>query len=115
VLDALREELAGLLAAVTGAGDRDLADLERVVRDGVLAVGGRLLEAGLAARGTGKTGPRLGCPCGSAAGFEGYRPNFYLDSPAAFARGNYMRILQSWREHAPAGTVRWENEHGTGS
>ena len=74
VLDALRAELAGLLAAVTEAGGQDLADLERVVRDGVLAVGGRLLEAGLAARGTGKAGPRLACPCGGAAGFEGYRP-----------------------------------------
>jgi hypothetical protein len=74
VLDALREELAGLLAAVTVARDNDLANLERVVRDGVLALGGRRLEAGLAARGTGKAGPRLACPCGGAARFEGYRP-----------------------------------------
>jgi hypothetical protein len=74
VLDAVREELARLLAAVVAAEDPDLGAAERAVRDGVLAVGARLLAAGLAARGTGKAGPRVPCPCGGSARFEGYRP-----------------------------------------
>jgi hypothetical protein len=72
VLDAARGDLARVLAAVAEGGD--LADAERAAREGVLAVGARLLEAGLAARGAGKAGPRAPCPCGGAAGFEGYRP-----------------------------------------
>jgi hypothetical protein len=53
----------------------DLASAEQRVRAIVLAIGGRLLEAGLAARGAGKAGPRIscGCGCGCAATFEGYR------------------------------------------
>ena len=73
VLEAVREELAGLLAGLVEAAELDLGAAERRVRAGVLAVGARLLEAGLAARGTGKAGPRLPCPCGGAAALEGYR------------------------------------------
>jgi hypothetical protein len=39
----------------------------------VLAVGARLLAAGLAARGAGKAGPGVPCGCGGEAGFEGDR------------------------------------------
>ncbi len=74
VLDALRAELAALLEGLVGAPELDLGAAERAVRDGVLAVGARLLAAALAARGAGKAGPRLACPCGGRAGFEGYRP-----------------------------------------
>ena len=74
VLDALGAELARLLDAVVAAGDPDLGEAERTMRVGVLAVGGRLLAAGLAARGAGKAGPRVPCPCGAEAAFEGYRP-----------------------------------------
>jgi hypothetical protein len=74
VLDALRAELAGLLEGVAAAADPGLEAAERAVRDGVLAVGARLLAAGLAARGTGKAGPRSPCPCGGQAAFAGYRP-----------------------------------------
>ena len=73
VLAALQAEVAALLAWVAEEGP-DLAAAERRVRDGVLALGARLLAAGLAARGTGKAGPRVPCPCGGEAGFEGYRP-----------------------------------------
>jgi hypothetical protein len=52
----------------------DLERAEGTVRDGVLAIGARLLEAGLAARGTGKAGPRRPCSCGGVASCEGYRP-----------------------------------------
>jgi hypothetical protein len=74
VLEELGVELARLLAAAVGAEDPDLGAAERAVREGVLAVGAALLAAGLAARGTGKTGPRVPCPCGGAATCEGYRP-----------------------------------------
>jgi hypothetical protein len=74
VLDALGAEVAALLAWVAEAEEVDLANAERRVREGVLALGARLLEAGLAARGTGKAGPRLRCACGGTAAFEGYRP-----------------------------------------
>jgi hypothetical protein len=52
----------------------ELEQAEGAVRDGVLAIGARLLEAVCAARGRGKAGPRRPCVCGGAAGFEGYRP-----------------------------------------
>lgn len=74
VLEEARAELAALLEWVATAEGLDLAAAERAVRDGVAAVGARLLAAGLAARGTGKAGPREPCPCGGAAAFAGYRP-----------------------------------------
>jgi hypothetical protein len=57
-----------------GAEGIDLERAEEIVRDGVLAIGARLLAAGLAMRGTGKTGARRPCPCGGEASCEGYRP-----------------------------------------
>ena len=68
-LDALRV----LLDRVAGGDGVDLEATERLVREGVLAVGARVLEAGLAARGTGKDGVGQACACGGTAGFEGYR------------------------------------------
>ncbi|MGH2369942.1 MAG: ISKra4 family transposase [Chloroflexota bacterium] len=47
--------------------------MEGTVRDGVLAIGARLLAAVVAEQGPGKTGPRVTCACGSTARFEGYR------------------------------------------
>jgi hypothetical protein len=73
VLAAAQADVAGLLAGLIAATDLDLAAAERTVRDGMLALGGRVLAAGLAARGTGKDGPILVCPCGAAATCEGYR------------------------------------------
>ena len=73
VLAALGAELAALWTAVVNAEQLDLETAEGTVRDGVLAIGARLLEAGLAARGTGKAGARRPCPCGGAAIGEGYR------------------------------------------
>lgn len=74
VLAALAVDLERLWDDLARAEDRDLETAERTVRDGVLAVGARLLAAGIAARGTGKDGPRRPCPCGAAATCEGYRP-----------------------------------------
>ncbi len=74
VLAEVQAELAALLGWLGEAAGLDLAVAERATRERVLAVGARLLEAGLAARGTGKAGPRVPCPCGAEAGFEGYRP-----------------------------------------
>lgn len=73
VLAELVAEVAALLDWVGTTEDLDLATAERQVRDRVLAVGAHLLTAGLAARGTGKAGPRLACRCGGAATCEGYR------------------------------------------
>lgn len=74
VLAALGDELAGLWEAVCGPDGLTLEAAEGLVRDGMLAIGGRLLAAGLAARGSGHAGPCQPCACGAAATFEGYRP-----------------------------------------
>jgi len=74
VLAAVRADLERLWDELTGAEDWDLERAEGRVRDGMLAIGARLLEAGLAARGSGKAGPHRPCACGGTATFEGYRP-----------------------------------------
>jgi hypothetical protein len=73
VLEELGAELHRLWHDLVGTAPLDLETAEGRVRDGVLAIGARLLEAGLAARGTGKAGAQHPCGCGSAARFEGYR------------------------------------------
>lgn len=74
VLTAIATELQGLVDWLVTATGLELAAAEQRVRATVLAVGAHLLEAGLAARGTGKAGARIACACGGAASFEGYRP-----------------------------------------
>jgi hypothetical protein len=74
VLAAVAEDLARLWHEVRGRSDLRLEDVEAVVRDGVLAIGARVLEAGLAARGAGKTAEPPPCACGTGRRFEGYRP-----------------------------------------
>jgi hypothetical protein len=74
VLGALRADLAAVWAGVCTAETADLESLEQTVRDRMLALGARLLEAGIAARGSGKGGPRRVCACGGIATFAGYRP-----------------------------------------
>jgi hypothetical protein len=73
VLAALATDLARLWEDGVDAAGSDLETAEGRVRDGMLAIGARLLEASVAARGTGKDGPRHACACGGEAGFEGYR------------------------------------------
>jgi hypothetical protein len=73
VLAAVAEDVGRLWDEVTQRTDLTLEGLEGLVRAGVLAIGARVLQAGLAARGTGQSGPRHACPCGRVAGFEGYR------------------------------------------
>ena len=73
VLAAVQREVADLVAGLIAAKALDLATAERTVREGVLAIGARVLAAGLAARGTGKTGPIRPCACGADATCEGYR------------------------------------------
>ena len=51
----------------------DLGDAEERTRHRIQEVGASILEASLAARGSGKEGARLSCPCGVEASFEGYR------------------------------------------
>lgn len=71
---AVAEDLAQLGDALTGAAGNDLETAEGMRRDGVLAIGARLLTASLAAGGTGHAGPRQDGACGAVAGFEGDRP-----------------------------------------
>ena len=72
-LAVLAEEPAALVDRIVAAATEDLGALEQVVRDGVLAIGARVLSQGLAARGSGKAGAGVVCQCGGAAAFEGYR------------------------------------------
>ncbi|HEX5325899.1 MAG TPA: ISKra4 family transposase [Acetobacteraceae bacterium] len=74
VLDAVQQEAIALLEWLGTTEGLDLAAAEQRVRTGIGAIGTRLLEAGLAARGSGKTGARIDCACGGTACFEGYRP-----------------------------------------
>lgn len=71
VLAAVGAELAGLWEQLVSAETRDLETAEGTVRERMLAIGARVLEAGLAARGTGPAGPRHSCACGGMARFEG--------------------------------------------
>lgn len=73
VLAAVAADVERLWEAVAGAEAPSLEAAEALARDGALAIGARLLEAAVAARGTGKAGARIGCPCGGVAGCEGYR------------------------------------------
>lgn len=73
VLAAVGADLATLWDDLVSAEADDLETAEGAVRDGMLAIGARLLAAGLAARGTGKAGARRPCPCGADARCEGYR------------------------------------------
>jgi hypothetical protein len=73
VLEAVRADLDRLWDELVGAATGDLETAEGTVREGVLAIGARLLAASVAARGTGKTGPCRPCPCGGTAVCEGYR------------------------------------------
>jgi hypothetical protein len=74
VLAALAVDVAAVWDAVAGAEALSLEAAEGLVRDGMLAIGARLLEASVAARGSGKEGPRRACACGGVAACEGYRP-----------------------------------------
>lgn len=74
VLEAVQADLVALLDWLGTAPGLDLAAAEQRVREGVVAIGARLLEAGLAARGTGQAGSQIACACGGGATFEGYRP-----------------------------------------
>ena len=73
VLAAVQEELARLWDDLVAVEDLDLATAEMRLRDGMLTIGAHLLEAAVAARGPGKVGPRVTCPCGSQAPFARYR------------------------------------------
>ena len=73
LLEAVQADLARLWDALVATEGEALETTEATVRAGVLAIGARLLEAGVAAGGTGNAGPRLLCPCGGEAGGEGYR------------------------------------------
>jgi hypothetical protein len=73
VLAEVGAELERLWEEVAGGTALPLAAAEGAIRDGVLAIGARLLEASLAACGAGKAGPRRSCGCGGEAMCEGYR------------------------------------------
>ena len=66
-------DLVHLWHEVTSTEAMDLETAEATVRDGMLAIGARLLAAAVAAQGTGKTGTHRPCACGGQAVCEGYR------------------------------------------
>lgn len=69
-----QDALAQLVGELLETPALDLATAERLTQAGLRGIGAQLLEQSLAARGSGKAGPRLPCACGGAATFEGYRP-----------------------------------------
>jgi hypothetical protein len=73
VLDDLQHEVVALAAWLRDTPDRDLATAEMTTLARLREVGGRLLEAGLATRGTGGVSG-ISCGCGQRMRFEGYRP-----------------------------------------
>ncbi|HET7036525.1 MAG TPA: ISKra4 family transposase [Thermomicrobiaceae bacterium] len=73
LLAELQQEMVALLAWLEQTEDLELERAEHAARERMLAMGARLLEAGLAARGTGKADSRAPCACGGVATFEGYR------------------------------------------
>jgi hypothetical protein len=73
VLAEVQADLARLWDDLVAAEGLALETAEHAVRAGVLAIGARLLGAGIAARGAGKAGARRPCPCGGEALCAGYR------------------------------------------
>jgi hypothetical protein len=73
VLAAVQADLEQLWDGIASAPTLDLEATEGIVRDRMHGIGARVLAAGLAARGTGKTGPRRRCACGGWAVFDRYR------------------------------------------
>jgi hypothetical protein len=73
VVAAVEQAVSALLDALVSPATLGLAQAAHLTRVGVLAIGARVLEAGLVARGTGKVDARLVCACGAQATFEGYR------------------------------------------
>jgi len=73
VLEALHAELTDLARWLGETPDLDLATAETTVLTRVRALGGRLVEAGIAARGTGQLAAGCPCACGTMMCLEGYR------------------------------------------
>ncbi len=73
IVAAVQDDLEQLVAVLLDTPQLDLAMAEQLTRDRLRALSAQVLEASLAARGTGKAGPRLPCPCGGEARFAGYR------------------------------------------
>lgn len=73
VLAEVQADLERLWEDLVAAEGLGLETAEHRVREGVLAIGARLLGAGIAARGAGKMGARHPCPCGGEAVCAGYR------------------------------------------
>ena len=73
VLEELHRELSDLAEWLRDAPDLNLARAETETRDRLRTIGARLLEMGLAARGSGRVDGGLSCACGERLRFEGYR------------------------------------------
>lgn len=74
VLAEVQTELAALLEWLVQTPGVDLAAAETRTLESMRGMATRLLEAGLAARGTGRVAGGLTCPCGSRLRGEGTRP-----------------------------------------
>lgn len=74
VLAEVQTEVSELVAWLCETPDLDLATAETETLNRMRAVGRRLLDAGIAARGTGHDPDGQTCACGARCRFEGYRP-----------------------------------------
>lgn len=74
VLAELQQELTDLACWLRVTPDLDLATAETTMLERLRDLGSRLLEAGIAARGTGHDPAGHTCTCGQWQRFEGYRP-----------------------------------------
>lgn len=74
MLEPLQQEVTELATWLRDAEELDLATAETKTLTQMRELGRRLLEAGLAARGTGHQAGGRRCDCGQPMRFEGYRP-----------------------------------------
>ena len=74
VLEAVQAEVVILAEWLRDSPELDLATAETAVLNAMRCLGGQLLQAGLAARGTGRLSDDAVCRCGQVVRLEGYRP-----------------------------------------
>ena len=102
LLAAIEQEVSALFDALIEPSALPLEAAELLTRTRILAIGARVLAAGIAVRGTGKAGPRRVCVCGGLATFEGYRTKAVQTVVGWIAvRRAYYHCAACQQGHAP--------------
>lgn len=101
VWDAVRTDLEPMWDRIVGTEGLDLETAEGIVRDGVQGIGARVLEAELA-RGTGKTGSRRACACGTEGSLPGTGPSRRRRCWGDYGASCRVRLPQLWAWALPA-------------